>query len=325
MNIAAAPDLSPIIVSYNTRDLLARCLDTLASAAAAAGVALDTIVVDNDSADGSAAMLADRYPWVRTIRNPINSGFAAANNLGLRQIRSPYALLLNSDAFVTPEVLRACLDLLRAKAQIGMVGVRLLNEDGSPQAECEKFPTLLSDIGCSVGFDQLARSHRAARDYVGPADWVQGACMFVRAEAVAEVGGLDVTFFMYSEEVDWCRRFWARNWQVWYRGDVAVVHLGGASSRHADLRRRRALYRSRLGLRRRLGGPASSATLWACMVLGLGLRVALRASAGAILHRPLGRQAPGEDWALARQIAGMDPLARWAQVMRNVPVPLDAQ
>lgn len=309
---AAIFDLSVVIISYNTRDLLARCLDVLLAAGDEAALALEIIVVDNGSVDGSVELLAARYPSVRTIRNPVNRGFAAANNVGLRHIQAPVALLLNSDAFVTASALRRGLELLHTQERVGLVGVRLLNEDGTLQAEWGDFPTLMDDIRTSVGLDRLTRRRSEVPARVGPVDWVQGACLFVRADALAEVGGLDEAFFMYSEEVDWCRAFWARQWEVWYLGDVAIVHLGGASSRNHDVRRRVALYRSRLGMRRRLSGPSSSVVLWVCMIAGLGARIAVRQAAQSLARRQLGRQSPGGDWALVREVSRMDPLARWA-------------
>jgi GT2 family glycosyltransferase len=306
------PDLSVIIVSHNTRSLLQRCLDYLLAAGAAARLDVQTIVVDNASTDGSRDLLAARYPAVEVIASATNQGFAAANNRGLAAAQAPVALLLNSDAFVTAQVLRRACDLLREAPDIGLVGVRLVNADGSLQAAWETFPTLTTDIGASLGLDQLRARHCREPLRTGPADWVQGACMFVRMAAVAGVGGLDETFFMYSEEVDWCRRFWARGWQVWYLGEVAVVHLGSASSHNSNLRRRHNLYRSRLGLRRRFSGPAASGVLWGCMLAGLTLRAAGRAALRLLARRQFGRQAAGDDWALARAVARMDPLARWA-------------
>jgi N-acetylglucosaminyl-diphospho-decaprenol L-rhamnosyltransferase len=306
------PDLSIIIVSHNTRALLQHCLDDLLAAGAAAPLDLQTVVVDNASTDGSRELLAARYPAVEVIASATNQGFAAANNLGLAAARAPVALLLNSDAFVTAPVLRRACDLLRDTPLVGLVGVRLVNEDGSLQATWETFPTLATDIGVSLGFDRLLARRPAEPQRTGPADWVQGACIFVRMTAFASVGGFDETFFMYSEEVDWCRRFWARDWQVWYLGEVAVVHLGGASSRNSNLRRRRNLYRSRLGLRRRFSGPAASGLLWGCMLAGLTLRATGRAALRLLARRHVGRHAASDDWALACAVARMDPLARWA-------------
>lgn len=312
--VAAPPDLSVLIVSYNTRELLARCLDTLLAAAGEARMPqLEIIVIENGSTDGTVELLTGCYPAVTLLPNATNAGFAAANNQGLALARAPVALLLNSDAFVTAETLRRGLGVLATRPRAGMAGVRLLNADGTTQFAYGTFPTLWSDLLTSVGLDRfLTPARQPARSRVGPVDWVNGACLFVRTAALGDIGPLDEAFFMYSEEVDWCRRCWARGWEVWYAGDAPVTHLGGASSSKSDLSRRIALYRSRLGLRRRLGGSASSAALWLGMLAGLGGRALGRAAVQALVRRRLGRHSPRADWQLVRAVARMDPLARWA-------------
>jgi GT2 family glycosyltransferase len=136
--------------------------------------------------------------------------------------------------------------------------------------------------------------------------------MFVRMAAYREVGGLDMRFFMYSEEIEWCWRCRNAGWQVWIEPRATVVHLGGASSARDDLRRRSALYRSRVGLRRRMSGPAASLLLWCGMTVGLASRIAVRAVVSAIARRSFGKQSARSDWLLLRDIARSDPLARWA-------------
>jgi GT2 family glycosyltransferase len=305
------PDLSAIIVSFNTREVLGRCLATLTNAAAAAALSVEIIVVDNASTDGSAEMVAAHYPSARLIRNSYNRGFAAANNQGLVHAAAPISLLLNSDAFISAATLRAGLNLLRTAPEVGLIGVRIDNPDGTLQAAYGTFPTLWADICYSLGADRLAHGRQLAATRTGPVDWVHGACMFARAAALREVGPLDERFFMYSEEVDWCWSFWAAGWEVWYLGEVAVSHLGGASHT-SDLHRRAALYRGRLGLRRRFGGPAASAILWAAILVGLGARTAGRGLVEGLFRQRFGRQTPRGDWLLAREVARMDPLARWA-------------
>jgi len=241
-----------------------------------------------------------------------NAGVAAANNQGWSVARAPFALLLNSDAFIGAAALASGLTVLREQPSVGLAGVRLLNVDGTLQAEHGIFPSLWDDIRISAGLDQLAAAHSGAPTSPGPVDWVQGACMFVRMAALHDVGPLDTRFFMYSEEVEWCRRCWEHGWQVWYLPDAAVTHIGGASSTGLDLRRRTALYRGRLGLRRRMDGPQASALLWCCMLSSLLARVATRALAQMVARRDVGRQTPRSDWELLRLIARMDPFARWA-------------
>jgi GT2 family glycosyltransferase len=306
------PDLSVIILSYNTRDLLERCLACLFAAARAASIRVDVIVVDNGSTDGSVEFVSRHVPPVVLIQNAANVGFATANNQGLAAVKAPVALLLNSDAFVTSVVLDRAMDLLVTSPEVGMVGVRLDNPDGTIQAEFGTFPSLIDDVVVSLGLDRLRQRRTVSPAAAMPVDWVQGACMFVRMTAVHDAGPLDTRFFMYSEEVDWCRRFWNAGWAVWYLADVSVMHLGSASSRNDDLLRRRALYQSRLGLRRRLSGPLPAVVLWSCMLTGLCLRAMGRFGVQVTLRRSIGRHAASADWALMRAVLRMDPLARWA-------------
>jgi len=303
-------DLSVAIVSYNTRELLKQCLDALFDAAGE--LTLDVIVVDNGSTDGSQEMLEEHQPAVRLLANAHNIGFAAANNLALNHATAPVVLLLNSDAFITTEAIRQALGLMTDHPQIGIIGTRLLNTDGTIQAEAGAFPTFIDDVMVSVGLDRLVTRRTPAQCRPGPVDWVQGACMFIRMATVREIGGLDERFFMYSEEVDWCRRCWQAGWEVWYLPSAAIVHIGGASSRN-DVRRRLALYTSRLGFRRRVSGPIASSGLWVLMLIGLAARIVVRPLAGQITRRQVGHQTVSSDISLLAALLRADPLARWVR------------
>jgi hypothetical protein len=303
------PQLSVVIASYNTRDLLKECIETLQRAGN--GVDLEVIVVDNASTDGSRQYLASLGRRVRLILNDANLGFAAANNAGMRIASAPVILLLNSDAFVTRKTLHAGLAILHDQPQAGLAGVRILNPDGSIQAESGSFPSLWQDICISLGVERFRKPSPGVSKVAAPVDWVHGACMFVRKRALQSVGGLDSRFFMYSEEVDWCRRFWEAGWAVWYLPTVDVVHIGGASSSTKDLSRRVALYRSRLGLRRRLDGPLASMLLWLAMLAGFAARIVTRSVLQALFRRHVGRQSARADWQLLCAIVRMDPLARF--------------
>ncbi len=300
-------ELSVVIVSYNTCDLLARCLSELRIAAQ--HLVLEIIVVDNGSTDGTREFLAGQLD-IQSILNDCNSGFAVANNQGFKLAEAPIILLLNSDAFVTSQTLRRAMRAMQYNPFVGLVGVKILNADGSIQAENGSFPTLWHDIRASIGLNQFERGQKHAPTVSGPVDWVHGACMFARKEAIEAVGGLDERYFMYSEEIDWCHRFWDANWQVWYVPEASAVHVGGSSSRSNDLSRRVALYESRLGLRRHLTGPHSSLLLWLAMLSGLTGRVITRPLLQAVTRREFGNQSATADWQLVRAIARMDPLAR---------------
>ncbi len=302
------PDLSVVIVSYNTRDLLPCCLTELREAVA--GIEHELIIVDNASTDSSREYLRHEAGDIRLILNERNLGFAAANNQGLRIAEAPIILLLNSDAYISAETVRSAMRTIHCNPHIGLVGVRILNPDGTVQAESGTFPTLWNDIRVSVGLDQLGRSSGQVPTVAWPVDWVHGACMFARRVAVQAVGELDERYFMYSEEVDWCHRFWNSGWQVWYLPEITAVHLGGASSQSNDLSRRMALYQSRLGLRRRLAGPHSSVLLWFAMIVGLVGRLAMRPVLQFITRRKVGYQSADADWQLLLAIVRMDPLSR---------------
>lgn len=305
------PDLSVVIVSFNTRKLLAECLDTLICSTR--HIDAELIVVDNASGDGSPDMLRADYPSVNLIASEHNLGFAGANNRGIEASHGPVVLLLNSDAFVNPDAITSCLHVLRERPEVGLVGVKVLNLDGSIQFEAGRFPSLWSDVSTSLGLDQLKRDRRRPSSGSNKdADWVHGACMFVRREAITDSGSLDETFFMYSEEVEWCYRFWQRGWRVVYLGDASVVHLGGSSSMKNDLSRRVWLYRSRLGMRRKLGGPLSSIALWLLIVSGIGIRIPLQWLIRALPGQSARGHGPGDDWGLLRNVLAMDPFSKWA-------------
>lgn len=294
------PDLSVIILSYNTLDLLRSCLAALRDSAGQLNI--EIIVVDNGSTDGSIAFLNSQPDDLTLITNAHNTGFAAANNQAMAIAHADTLLLLNSDAFITAKALQAGLQTLRTQPQVGLVGLRLLNPDGSLQAESGRFGSLWDDITTSLGFDRLRPRTRLLTN-AGPADWVQGACMFVRRTALANVGGLDTSYFMYSEEVDWCRRFWRHGWQVWYLPETPIVHVGGGSAQRDDLGRRAALYRSRILARRRWDGWLAGLLLWAAVMAGLAGRIVVRACLSLLLRRPVGRQSPASDWQLLRQLS----------------------
>lgn len=231
---SVAPDLSIIIVNWNTRELLARCLESVQANLPADS---EVWVVDNASTDGSAAMVRERFPWVHLIDNAENVGFARANNQALRAISGRYALLLNSDTLMPGGSLSGLLRFAAEHPQGGIFGVKLVNADGSFQASFNDFPTWRTMVLEAWGL--LGSRHRnpyypsyppERSTTAQPCDWVGGACLLVRMQAVHQVGLLDESFFMYSEEMDWCFRMRKADWQVWYTPDIEVVHLGGGSA-----------------------------------------------------------------------------------------------
>jgi N-acetylglucosaminyl-diphospho-decaprenol L-rhamnosyltransferase len=277
-------DLSVIIVNWNTRQLLADCLNSVK--ATLDDLSVEIIVVDNNSTDGSQAMLQDQFPQVRLIQNHENVGFARANNQGVVVSNGRYVLLLNTDALLISNAVQSMLTLAKRESKLGLVGAHLLNADRTFQASHTHFPTLwqefliLSGLG-RVLYGSWYPSH-GPEEEKGPqiVDYVEGACMLVRRETVEEVGGLDEGYFMYAEEVDWCYAIHEKGWQVWYHPAAKVIHLGGGSSR-SPTQREGDLYRSRVRFFRKRYGD------WAARLLKLQIYglTAIKVVAHGLLRR----------------------------------------
>ncbi len=241
-------DLGIVIVNYNTRELLRRCLTTLF---ASQGVTFRVCVVDNASTDGSAAMVAREFPDLLLIANEENLGYPAANNLGLRAMgfergqrgEARYALLLNPDTELPPDALAKMTAFLDAHPEAGIAGPKLVRPDGSLDLACRRaFPSPEVSFYRLTGLSRLfPRSRRFGRynltylpvDETAEVDSVVGAYMQVRAEAIEQVGLLDESFFMYGEDLDWAFRIKAAGWKVYYYPGVTVLHVKRASSRRS--------------------------------------------------------------------------------------------
>ena len=257
--------LSIVIISWNTRDLLAACLTSLRTYPPDGDH--EIVVVDNASRDDSTAMVRRDFPHVHLLENPTNVGFAAANNQALALCRGRYVLLLNSDTEVTPGTLSALVSFMEQHPQAGVVAPTLVNPDGSFQASYARFPTFVSEF---LLITRLARwlsgpyapsPRPRINEPSHPVDWVAGAALLVRRAAIDQVGGLDAGYFMYSEETDWCWRLWRHNWQVWYLPAVKVIHHGGASSRQRGAASYAQLYASKVRFFERAYGPAAAGRL----------------------------------------------------------------
>ena len=234
-------DLSVIIVSWNVRDLLRRCLLAIGSSRGISPEekAIEVIVVDNGSRDGSPEMIAAEFPEVRLIQNADNRGFTAANNQGLALSHGRKLVLLNPDTEVVTDALAMMAAYMEAHPGVGALGPQLRYPDGSLQSSRRRFPTLSTAIVESTVLQEWWRDNRILRRYymtdtpddaVQTVDWVVGACLMVRREAFEQVGGLDEGFFMYSEELDWCHRLRDAGWKIVYLPTAAVIHHEGKSS-----------------------------------------------------------------------------------------------
>lgn len=244
-------DVSVIIVNWNTRDLLAQCLQSLYETTS--DLNLEVIVVDNASSDGSPEMVRKRFPQVQLIENRENVGFARANNQAIERCGGRYVLLLNSDTQALPGSLDKTVRFMDHHPRAGIAGVRLLDADGIFQASYIPFPTLWQEFLMLSGLGRLLirptfpscgpQTEKRAQKIEG---YVEGAYLMARRQALDHIGGLDERIFMYAEEVDWCYRFAQAGWEVWYLPDVAIVHYGGQSSTQRQGRMEAELYRSRV-------------------------------------------------------------------------------
>jgi N-acetylglucosaminyl-diphospho-decaprenol L-rhamnosyltransferase len=240
--------LSVVVVSYNTRELLRTCLTSVLRSAVA-----EVTVVDNASCDDSPQMVQADFPQVRLVASAQNLGFVRANNLALRESHGDHLLLLNPDAELLEGALSILQGFLDGRPQAGAVGPRLAYGDGSFQHAAFKFPTLLQTY-----FDFFPRPARLLQStlngryppsaYSGPAfpaDFVLGACIMIRRAAMEQIGLLDERYFMYCEEMDWCKRLGQAGWEVWCEPRAAVVHREAQSSRQTRWRSYVEKWRSR--------------------------------------------------------------------------------
>ncbi|BCJ87799.1 glycosyltransferase family 2 protein [Effusibacillus dendaii] len=231
-------DLSIVIVSYNTKDLLIQTLDSVFRHTS--GLYLEVFVVDNASSDGSPEAVTDLYPQVKIIRNQKNEGFAAANNQAIEQATGRYILLLNSDTIVQESTFHTMITYMDGHSKIGAAGCKVVKPDGTLDLACRRsFPTPMNSLYQALKLDKLfPQSPRFAsynltyldENEMYQVDCLVGAFMMVRRETIDQVGMLDDQFFMYGEDIDWCYRIKQAGWQIWYYPKTSIIHYKGASS-----------------------------------------------------------------------------------------------
>ncbi|MEN6624703.1 MAG: glycosyltransferase family 2 protein [Candidatus Sumerlaeia bacterium] len=293
-----APVISAIVVSWNTLRMTLDCLRSIEEDCAA--IPHELIVVDNASTDGSPDAVAAAFTGARVIRNAANLGFARANNQGIAAARGKYLALINSDAVVLPGCMDSMLREMNEHPDIGLISPRILGRDGRLQPNALRFPgywnRLCESAGLSrlfpsadwLGDTRLAERHlRATRDV----DILTGCFWVARASAVDRIGPLDAGFFMYGEDMDWCRRFRRGGWRVVYHPAGSAIHFGGASSNLQPTRFFIELQRSILRYWRKHHGRVG----WLYCAAMIALHQLVRLAAGALMYaaRP-GRRA---DWA----------------------------
>jgi len=300
------PDLSIVIVNWNVRDLLRRCLQSLnpkfqwangqnhIGSFVIGHLTIEIIVVDNASTDGSVEMVRQEFPGVKLIASETNLGYTGGNNLGIKSSQGRYVLLLNPDTEVVGDALSKMVAYMDAHPTVGALGPQLLNSDGSIQSSRRRFPTLSTAFVESTVIQQWWPDNRILRRYyvhdqpddaISEVDWVTGACILLRREAVEQVGLLDDEFFMYSEELDWCRRAHDAGWKVIYLPTAQVIHHEGKSSEQVMLFRHIRFQCSKIRYFRKHHGRWAAALVRAFLLLNYAYLLAIESLKWLVGHK----------------------------------------
>ena len=229
-------DLSIIIVNWNTKDFLINCLKSIQRDNSCN---LEIIIVDNNSSDGSVEILEKQYGHIKLIRNSSNLGFAKANNIGINASMGRFIALINSDIIVHKNCLNTLIRFMDNNPEIGAAGPRILNPDRTVQISARKSPGIWNNLCQVLGLNKLFPKSSFFSDWfmtywqhdsVRKVDALSGCFIIVRKEAVRETGVLDEKFFFYGEDLDWCKRFRDKGWDIALCPDAQATHFGAASS-----------------------------------------------------------------------------------------------
>lgn len=314
-------DISVIIVNWNVRDLLDKCLASLFAAQdascpkAEANLCLEIIVVDCDSQDGSAAMVRERYPTATLLAQSENVGFTRGNNLAMKAATADTFMLLNPDTEVDRFTLPTLLAYLRGQPDVGILGAHTLNTDGSHQSTRRRFPTLATGFFESSWLSALAPASVLDRyfmrdtddDAILEVDWAQGSALMMRREVFQDIGGLDEGFVMYSEELDFCKRAKEAGWKIMYHGGAKLTHHGGKSSEQVAAFKQIHFHSSKLRYFRKHHGETQYVLLRGALLAQFCCQLVLELSKAIIGHkRALRRQRVRTYWQVLRSGLGAD-------------------
>lgn len=269
-------DLSIVIVSWNTRDLLAKCLASIYQYPFSG--AFEVLVVDNASSDDSAEMVRQDYPKVSLFANTDNVGFAKANNQAIRHCAGHYILLLNPDTELKADALDQLVGFMEQTPRAGAAGSQLLNADGTMQISCHPELTLGREIWRLLHLDQVMplavyRQERWETDRAREVDIIQGASLILRKSALDQVGWLDEDYFIYTEEVDLCYRMKKAGWKLYWVPQSRVIHYGGQSTQQVPRQMFLRLYQSRVLYFRKNHGRLTAASYKAVLFLAAMIRL----------------------------------------------------
>jgi GT2 family glycosyltransferase len=312
--------VSVLIVNYNGGELVSRCVESVYQDAA--GLALEVIVIDNASADSSADVIAGRFPAAWLVRNDQNVGFARAVNQALRLAGGDPLILLNNDAYFLPGGLPRLLAFMAEHAEADVVGPKVLNPDGTIQPSCFRFPTFrdiffeslwLSRLFSRSDFFNHSEMGGFQHDALIEVDWVLGACMAVRRSAVDAAGPLDEHYFMYSEELDWCKTMRQAGQHIFYWPEPTIVHYGQQQSRRSQRVQGEVLargFQSRYYYFEKHYGRGYARWVRLATIAGMALRLVVTWPAAWLGRRPDARASTGKYLAVLKASLGQAPSHR---------------
>jgi GT2 family glycosyltransferase len=266
--------ISVIIVNWNTRKLLRGCINSLLDAEL--GSDCEIVVVDNNSSDGSAEMIEQEFPEVRLIANRDNRGFAVASNQGIHASCGRYVLLLNPDTKATKSFLRILLEVLENNSKAAAAGPLLVHQNGEIQLSCLLLPTLWRELLFMLHLKSLHKDFSKIRENLEPrkVETIGGACILIRREVLNQIGLLDEQFFLYSEEIDLCRRILESGREIYWAPMAKLIHYGGESSKQAERQTFIELFRSKVVYFRKHFGSWGSASYKFILLFTTLLRLA---------------------------------------------------
>lgn len=284
----APSEISVIICTYNTKELTCDCLEKLKASIDFLGKPVEVILIENGS-DGTGELVGKKYKWVDVIKPSENTGFAKGNNLGIKKSggKSKYYLFLNTDALVKKETLAKAVNFLEQHKDCDVLGCKLILGDGTMQSSGGYLPTPTSIVSLILGLDLVPilnlftkPIHPKRKSFFSEdrkVGWVMGAFLFMRNKVLDKTTGFDENFFMYMEEVEWCKRIWDEGFNIWYTPSFSITHLDKASSKGNPEKLRKIFRLEILGAIYLLKKYYSSSVKWVIPMIKAGLYVRILA------------------------------------------------
>jgi GT2 family glycosyltransferase len=310
----ATPAIAIISVTWNAKKYVHKCLRSLAEDV---DLAAEVIIVDNASTDGTPDLVAEEFPGFRLFRNTENLGFAKANNAGIRASRGDYVCLINSDVVVPRGCLRRLLEYMQANPDIGLLGPQMVGPDGAVRRSSMRLPSFRNSIGRALAADRIPLLSRAFNgqmmadfnhDQTADVEVLNGWFWMVRREALEQVGLLDERFFIYGEDLDWCKRFRQSGWRVVFFADAKALHYGGASSSAAPVRFYIEMQRANLQYWRKHHGLLERSLNCTVVCVQHALRLVCYSAASLLKVGNLAEAAAKKrrSWAFLKWMAGLE-------------------